>query len=414
MRHTFLIVLFALASNVRANEESIAWQVEQGARTTAVVEAREFEAVALSWSASAAVNPRVRVSRDGLQWSDWTALAIDSDSSDSSERRFVSAITHFGFVAHYVEYSFGGPVERVLVTMFAPPAPAQPVAGSFTFRSASIRSRVEWGCPDGEDSRWTPAYTTVTHAVVHHTAGANSVPDWDAEIRNIWFLHTISNGWGDIGYNFLIAPSGTIYEGRAGGQGAIGAHFSCRNSNTVGIALLGTYSNVSPADAALASLRRILGELMTKNGIDPLATVLHPSSGLNLPTILGHRDGNVPGATCTITECPGNVVYSMLPAMRSDLALCRPSIDVQPASTFVRPGEPATLSVKARGTDPFRYQWYSGATPLEGAMDATLTVSPGTTTTYWVRVANPCGSVDSSSAAVSLAIGGRRRAAGRS
>jgi hypothetical protein len=414
MRRTFLlIVLLALASTARGDESSIGWLVDQGARSAAVVDSREFEAVALSWTASAAVNARVRVSRDGLQWSDWTALAIDGDSSDSSEGRFVSAITHFGFAARHVEYSFSGPVERVMVTMFAPPAPARIVTNSITFGSASVRSRTEWVCPDGEDSRWTPAYTTVTHVVVHHTAGANSVPDWDAEIRNIWFLHTFTNGWGDIGYNFLIAPDGTIYEGRAGGQGAIGAHFSCRNSNTAGIALLGTYTSVSPTAAALASLRRLLGEVITKNNIDPTAIVHHPSSGLDLPTILGHRDGNVPGATCTITECPGDVVYSMLPAMRIDLAVCRPSIDVQPAATFVRPGESATLSVKARGAEPFTYQWYGGTTPIDGATDAMLTVSPGTTTTYRVSIANPCGSIDSSSATVSLAIGGRRRAAGR-
>jgi N-acetylmuramoyl-L-alanine amidase len=411
MRSAFLIAFLAVASTARADEASIGWLVEQGARAAAVVDSREFEAVAVSWTAAIPVSARVRASRDGLLWSDWTALAIDGDSSDSSEGRFVSAIAHFGFAARHMEYSFSGPVQRIRLTMFAPPVPARIVSNSIALGSASIRSRTEWSCPDGEDSRWTPAYTTVTHVVVHHTAGANSVPDWDTEMRNIWFLHTITNGWGDIGYNFLIAPDGTIYEGRAGGQGAIGAHFSCRNSNTAGIALLGTYSTVSPTAAALASLRRLLGEVITKNNIDPTAIAHHPSSGLDLPTILGHRDGNVPGATCTITECPGDVVYSMLPAMRSDLAVCRPSIDVQPSSTFVRPGESATLSVKARGAEPFSYQWYAGATPIEGATDAILSVSPATATMYTVHIANPCGSTISSSASVSLSIGGRRRAA---
>ena len=131
----------------------------------------------------------------------------------------------------------------------------------------------EWGCPEGESSpQWTPQYTKVTHAVVHHTAGANSVPDWDAEVRSIWHLHTFDNGWGDIGYNYLIDPNGVIYEGRAGGDGAIGAHFSCRNTNTVGIALLGTYIDVMPTSAALASLENLLAELCQKNAIVPLST----------------------------------------------------------------------------------------------------------------------------------------------
>jgi hypothetical protein len=64
----------------------------------------------------------------------------------------------------------------------------------------------------------------------------------------------------------------------------------------------------------------LLTELARRNGIDPMAIVHHPSSGLDLPTILVHRDGNVPGATCTITECPGDVLYSMLPAIRSEVS----------------------------------------------------------------------------------------------
>jgi len=154
---------------------------------------------------------------------------------------------------------------------------------------------------------------------VHHTAGANNLIDWEAEVRNIWYYHTFSNAWGDIGYNFLIDPNGVIYEGRAGGPGAIGAHFSCRNSNTVGISLLGTFSSVSPTDGALQSLKLLLVELCARNAIDPTAVLRHPSSGLDLPTILGHRDGNVPGATCTITECPGDVLYAMFPSIRVEL-----------------------------------------------------------------------------------------------
>src|SRR5207253_9228616 len=241
---------------------------------------------------------------------------------DVSSGHYLSAIAHFGSAKRYVEYAFDGAVDRVEVVTFAPSVGTgfSPSGRLKPAATLAVRSRTDWGCPDGENSPlWTPQHTIVTHAVVHHTAGANSVANWDAELRSIWYLHTFTNGWGDIGYNFLIDPNGTVYEGRAGGEGIIGAHFSCRNSNTVGVALLGTFSNVPPTDAALASLKQLLTELCRRNGIDPTATAHHPSSGLNLPTILGHRDGNVPGATCTITECPGDVLYSMLPAIRSQL-----------------------------------------------------------------------------------------------
>ena len=160
----------------------------------------------------------------------------------------------------------------------------------------------------------------MTHVVVHHTAGANAVPDWPTEVRSIWYLHTFTNGWGDIGYNYLIDPNGVIYEGRAGGSYVIGAHFSCRNTNTAGIALLGTYSNVAPTNAALASLERLLAEICRRNGIDPTAFAYHGPSALNLPTIIGHRDGNSSPVTCSKTECPGDVLYALLPSIRSDVA----------------------------------------------------------------------------------------------
>jgi hypothetical protein len=289
---------------------------------TALSIQQPFESAALSWHAASPVAARVRVSADGKQWSEWIPLAIDDDSSDPSAGRWVTAIARFGSAQRYIEYAFDGAVERVDVVAFppAPPDLRRIARDSCPFGALTIRARTDWGCPDGENAPlWTPQHTVVTHAVVHHTAGANNVANWDAELRNIWSLHTYTNQWGDIGYNFLIDPTGTIYEGRAGGEGIIGAHFSCRNSNTVGIALLGTFTSVPPTDAALASLERLLTELSRRDGIDPMATRLHPSSGLNLPTILGHRDGNVPGATCTITECPGDVLYSMLPAIRADV-----------------------------------------------------------------------------------------------
>ena len=329
-----LPILFAAAL-------TLPWNVDAGRHPQSVVKAvQPFEGAAISWISESAAGVRVRVSDDGVRWSEWTPLEVDDDSSDPSAGRYVTAIAHFGSAKNFVEYAIDGAAERVTVTMF-PPAPSPAVhriaANSFSFGSLAIRARSDWGCPDGESSPlWTPQHTIVTHAVVHHTAGANMVADWDNEMRNIWYLHTYTNGWGDIGYNFLIDPNGAIYEGRAGGEGIIGAHFSCRNTNTVGVALLGTFTSTPPTEAALASLKNLLTELIRRNGIDPMAIVHHPPSGLDLPTIIGHRDGNVPGATCTITECPGNVLYSMLPAIRAEL---RERLD-QPAPPRRRAARP--------------------------------------------------------------------------
>ena len=85
--------------------------------------------------------------------------------------------------------------------------------------------------------------------VVHHSAGANEARDWAAVMRSIWVLHVAGNGWNDIGYNFLIDPNGVIYEGRAGGDGVIGAHFSGVNTGTMGVSMVGTFSSQAPTGA---------------------------------------------------------------------------------------------------------------------------------------------------------------------
>lgn len=78
----------------------------------------------------------------------------------------------------------------------------------------------------------------------------------------------------------------------------------------------------------------------------------------------------------------------------------------QPASTTVASGGTAKLTVVPNGVGAFKYQWYSGDSgstlfPIAGATSATFT-TPAVTgpSNYWVRVTNPCGSIDSITATV--------------
>ncbi len=173
-------------------------------------------------------------------------------------------------------------------------------------------SRTEWGCPDGQSSRWNPSYTNVTHLIVHHSATANSEAEWAAVVRTFWTWHAINNGWGDIGYNFLVDPNGVVYEGRAGGNNAIGAHFCGYNGRTMGVCVIGTYTSVKPTDSAIASLVKILTWKSNLEGIDPAGTSYHQSSNKTIKNISGHRDG------CA-TECPGTQLYNYLPSVRNEV-----------------------------------------------------------------------------------------------
>lgn len=162
-----------------------------------------------------------------------------------------------------------------------------------------------------------PTATKVQFIIVHHEAGSNSPTDYTNVVRNIYVFHTQSNGWNDVGYNFLVAQDGTIYEGRDGrgvmdGDNVLGAHFCGTNTGTMGICLLGNYMTAQPSAAALTSLNRLITWKMAKEGLtNPLGNALHPSSGKTLQVVSGHRDG-----TCA-TDCPGTNLYALMGQIRS-------------------------------------------------------------------------------------------------
>lgn len=176
------------------------------------------------------------------------------------------------------------------------------------------------GLPPPKNS---PTSTEVKHIIIHHSAGSNTATNFMEEVRNIYILHTQSNGWNDIGYNYLIAQDGTIFEGRQG-QGALesdnvlGAHFCGKNAGTMGICLLGNYqSATSPTQATLISLYKLIAwKLKKENLLNPFASFAHPPNVSNasmLGVISGHRDG------CG-TDCPGENVYKQLEQIKMQVA----------------------------------------------------------------------------------------------
>lgn len=87
---------------------------------------------------------------------------------------------------------------------------------------------------------------------------------------------------------------------------------------------------------------------------------------------------------------------------------CTPvAISGQPQSATITAGSSRTLTVTATGTAPISYQWYIGTSgntsnPISGATSSSLDVTPGSTTSYWVRVTNSCGAVNSNTATITV------------
>ena len=77
-------------------------------------------------------------------------------------------------------------------------------------------------------------------------------------MRSIYRYHTVSRGWGDIGYNVIVDKFGRLWEGRYGGLAStvIGAHAGGFNTSTFGVSMLGNYDIV---DAAAGDARRRRG-----------------------------------------------------------------------------------------------------------------------------------------------------------
>src|SRR5205823_13809852 len=120
-------------------------------------------------------------------------------------------------------------------------------------------------------------------AFIHHTVTANDYAPTDsaAIVRGICTYHRNTNGWNDIGYNFLVDKYGQVFEGRAGGIDAavVGAQAQGYNAQSTGIANLGTYSEVTQTPAGLDALARLIGWKLSIHGVPVQGTVTVASAG---------------------------------------------------------------------------------------------------------------------------------------
>ncbi len=155
-------------------------------------------------------------------------------------------------------------------------------------------------------------------AIVHHTVNSNNYGPGDSVpmIRGIYAYHVYTLGYCDIAYNFVIDNYGTPFEGRWGseynamvGAHTLGANYGWYTDNhpwppdwaTTGIAILGTFSSVTPSDATLGTLQDLIRWKFKLHGVNPFDD---PSAH-----IYGHRD-------FYSTECPGQALYDYLPYTR--------------------------------------------------------------------------------------------------
>lgn len=189
-----------------------------------------------------------------------------------------------------------------------------------------IVTRRGWGANEKLREKGFVYTKKVKAAFVHHTASGNKYRCSQAAsvIRGIYRYHVKSMGWRDIGYNFLVDKCGTVYEGRAGGvaKAVMGAHTLGFNTNSMGIAVLGSFGASKPPAAALKAIARLTAWKLGLYGANPRGKTYLKSGGGNLyrkgknvrlNVISGHRDGFA-------TDCPGTQLYRKLGTARSTAA----------------------------------------------------------------------------------------------
>lgn len=160
----------------------------------------------------------------------------------------------------------------------------------------------------GNQLYWPLEYAeNIKKIIIHHTATTSDLDNPKAAIRAIYYYHTVTRGWGDIGYNYIIDPEGNIYEGRYGGEKVVAGHTSGYNTGSIGIAVLGNYQESDVPYEVLEALATLVGDKADRYNI----TVDDSSRfrGKWSDNVMGHRDA-------ASTACPGQKLYDLLPTLR--------------------------------------------------------------------------------------------------
>ena len=358
------------AAEVWASVKDLGPSIQPPGSSTAVRAGRGIELVGFEWTGGPG-SIEVRV-RDRGRWSGWTEVQGGSDEGpDPGTREFSATRRTAGPV--WVGRSIrdlevrveDGHIRRLRVHMISSdPATARggvDAAGAFPAQPG-ITTRAQWGADeswrtvaDGCDG--SVAYASgVRNAFVHHTDNVNTytADEAPALIRGIYRFHTFTNGWCDIGYNFLIDRYGRIYEGRYGGvdRAVIGAHTGGFNTGATGVSLLGEFGSATVPTAMRQSLTNLLSWKLGLHRVDPRRSVQVTSAGssrfpagtvVTLSTISGHRDAS-------LTACPGNNAYALLPQLRVDVQRAQLASPPDPLPTW-KPATsgPGLLALNAYG-----------------------------------------------------------------
>jgi len=187
------------------------------------------------------------------------------------------------------------------------------LCASFSFAAGSatqptICNRACWSARSATSYTYMSA---LNRAVIHHTASAGDYNTTSrstsaAKVRAIQNYHMDTNGWSDIGYNFLTDKLGNNFEGRVNSMTKYtkGAHDAV-NYNSFGFNIMGYYHspyNNAPTTAGLNAQAALIAWRMP-NPFTGYGSGTY--NGKTVGYICGHRNANP-------TACPGDLYYAYI------------------------------------------------------------------------------------------------------
>ncbi|CAH1129759.1 unnamed protein product [Ceutorhynchus assimilis] len=153
-----------------------------------------------------------------------------------------------------------------------------------------IVSREGWGArpPTAVEKMANP----VPFVVIHHSyipAACYTKEDCIEAMQWMQDYHQLNRSWNDIGYSFASGGDNRIYMGR--GWSAVGAHAPGYNNRSIGICVIGDWTEQVPPESQLV----VVKELIQKGVQDGYIQEDYK--------LIGHRQVRA-------TECPGDAFYA--------------------------------------------------------------------------------------------------------
>ena len=232
-----------------------------------------------------------------------------------------------------------------------------------------VYSRAQWGA-DEAIRTWAPAVRAdhqggddPPHGRQQRLHRRRRCP---AIMRSIYQYHTVSRGWGDIGYNVIADKFGRLWEGRYGGLASTSSARTPAASTPAPSAsrCSATTTTVAPPPAMLDAVADIVAWKFALYGVNPNGQDALASGGggtarwpagtrVYMPTVFAHRDVG-------LTACPGQYAFARMGDIRAMVAARIPNYgkpDARQRRGHLRAGpdgEHARMDLRPRGTDHAR------------------------------------------------------------